>query len=223
MIELEDLRAEWAERDRSLAESVRVHSRLLHDAEIKSRLEAVRRHNAMRGPGLWVWIACLVGLGMFLAHHFGDWKFFAPAAALDVWTIVTGVVTLRERIALDNVDFTRPPGEAQRELARLRISRARTLKWALLTGQVVWWIPFAIVVFEGLFGVDLYSVSSFMPTFMAINIVLGLAFIPFALVAGRFIGPALVGHRVSNWVLDVMSGRDLSEAMALAPRLEAFG
>jgi hypothetical protein len=94
--------------------------------------------------------------------------------------------------------------------------------WAFLTGQIVWWIPLAIVAFKGLFGVDLYTVSAFMPKFMAINLALGLAFIPVVLLVGRFIGPRLADSRFSNGVIDAITGRDLAEARAIARRMDSF-
>jgi len=42
---------------------------------------------------LGVGILFLVGFGAFTAHHFGEWKFFLPGAALQIWTIVMGVLT----------------------------------------------------------------------------------------------------------------------------------
>ena len=222
MTELEDIRADWAMRDQSLAAAVRVQTNLLRETLTEQRQERVRRYGAMRGVDLVVWIARLAAFGIFLARHFGDWKLFIPAAVLQVWTIVNGVVTLREREALRAVNFGLPPTDVQRQLARLRLERARTLQWALLTGQIVWWIPLAIVTFKGLFGVDLYTVSAFMPKFMAINLGLGLAFIPVALLVGRFVGPLIADTPFSHGVIDAITGRDLAEARAIAKRINSF-
>jgi len=222
MTELETLRADWAERDRRLTDALRLNVDLQRWSAIDGGKAALRRAGAFRGLDLAIWIAFLAAFGAFLAAHFGQWRFFVPALALQVWTLIMGVVTLREREALLAVDFSRPPTELQPHLAKLRIARARSLRWALLTGQVVWWIPFAIVVFKGLLGVDLYSVSTFMPTFMAINLAAGLAFIPAALLAGRAIGPRLAGSPLSHRVLDSLLGHDLAEARALAERIARF-
>ena len=221
MTELEDIRADWAMRDQSLAAAFRVQTNLLREALTEQRQDKVRRYGAMRGIDLAIWIALLVAFGSFLARNFGEWKFFIPAAALQLWTIVNGVVTIREREALRAVDFGQPPTEVQRQLARLRLERARSLQWALLTGQIVWWIPLAIVTFKGLFGIDLYTVSV-MPKFMAINLGLGLAFIPVALLVGRFIGPLIADTHFSRGVIDAMTGRDLAEARAIAKRINSF-
>jgi hypothetical protein len=222
MTELEDIRADWALRDQSLAAAVQVQTNLLRETLAEQRLERVRRHGGMRGLELVLYVAFVAAFGIFLARNFGQWKFFIPAAALQIWTIVDAVVKIREREALRAVNFGLPPMDVQRQLARLRLERARTVKWELLTGQIVWWIPLAIVTFKGLFGVDLYTVSAFMPKFMAINLGLGLAFIPAALLVGRFVGPLVADTHVSRGVIDAITGRDLAEARAIAKRIDSF-
>jgi hypothetical protein len=222
MTELDDIRADWSMRDQSLAAAVRVQTNLLRETLIDRRLESVRRLGAMRGVDLVLYMAFAAAFGVFLVRNIGEWKFVIPAAALELWTIVNAVVKIREREALRAVDFSLPPTDVQQQLARLRIERARTLQWALLTGQIVWWMPAAIVAIKGLFGVDLYTVSAFMPTFMAINLGLGLAFIPAALLAGRFVGPMIADTRVSRGFMDAITGRDLAEARAIAQRMNAF-
>jgi hypothetical protein len=222
MTELEDIRADWAMRDQCLAAAVRVQTSVLREALIEPRLERVRRFGALRGVDLLIYIAFVAAFSIFLVRNFGDWKFFIPAAALQIWTIVNGVVAIRERDALRAVNFGLPPTDLQRQLARLRLERARSLQWALLTGQIVWWIPLAIVMFKGLFGVDLYTVSVFMPKFMAINLGLGLAFIPLALLIGRFVGPLVADTHVWRRIIDAITGRDLAEARAMAERMNSF-
>ena len=221
-MDLDDLKADWARRDQMLIDSIGLNARLVREALTEQHWERLRRRGAMSGAGLLAWIALLIGLGAFLVGHFGDWKFFGPALLLDAWTIVMGVVTIREREALRAVDFSRPPTEIQQRLAALRIERARTFQWAFLTGQVVWWIPLAIVLFKGVLGVDLYTVSAFMPKFMLLNVLAGLAFIPLALLAGRFIRPWLGGSSFSRVVIDALTGRDMAEARALARRIARF-
>jgi hypothetical protein len=102
------------------------------------------------------------------------------------------------------------------------MQRARTFLWAFLTGQILWWVPFVIVLFKGLLGVDLYRASPFMPTFIAWNLVFGVAFIPAALLIGRWVRPWVAGTRLSNTVLDMLTGADLAEARAALGRIARF-
>jgi hypothetical protein len=222
-MDLDDLKADWASRDQRLIDSLDGGVALARQALTELHLARLRRHGVMSGVGFFlVWIPFLIGFGAFLAAHFGDWKYFVPALLLDAWTIVMGVITLRERAALLAVDFGLPPLEVQQRLAALRIERARAFKWAFLSGQVVWWIPFAIVVFKGVLGVDLYTVSDFMPKFMALNVLGGLLFVPLALATARFVRPLLAGSSYWRAVIDAATGRDMALARALAKRIEGF-
>jgi len=221
-MDLDDLRADWARRDRMLVEALNLNADLARETLTDQYWQRLRRRGAMSGGGLWVWIAFLLGFGAFLVDHFGDWKFFVPALLLDAWTIVMGIVTLAEREALRAVDFGRPPMEIQQRLAALRMQRARTFQWAFLTGQVVWWIPFAIVLFKGVLNVDLYAVSDFMPKFMAINVLGGLIFIPLALAGARLARPWLAKYTFWRGLIDAVTGRDLAEARAMADRVARF-
>ena len=222
MTELDELRADWTLRSQSLGDAVRLHSDALRTTILEQSLARVRRQGALRGAELAIWIAALGVIGVFLAQSFGHWRFFAPAAMLQTWTVITGAATIRQREALRAVNFALRPAEVQRVLSRLRRERARTVMWALLTGQVVWWIPAAIVVAKGLLGLDLYGVSPIITWFMAINLGLGLAFIPMALAAGRLIGPHLSDAGWAGVIVDAITGKDLAEARAMVALAEDF-
>ena len=221
-MDLDDLKTEWARRDRQLVDALRLNARLAQDTLAMQHQDRIRRAGAMGWFGMAFWILFLIGFGAFTAHHVGEWKFFLPGAALQIWTIVMGVLTIREREALREVDFGLPPVEIQARLARLRLQRARTFLWAFLTGQILWWVPFVIVLFKGLLGVDLYRASPFMPGFIAWNLVAGVAFIPAALLIGRWLRPRVAGTRLSNTVLNMLTGADLAEARAALGRIARF-
>ena len=221
-MDLDDIKAEWARRDQQLIDVLRLNARLSREVLIAPHQQRIRRAGAMGWFGMTMWILFLLGFGSFTADHFGEWKFFLPGAALQIWTIVMGVLTIREREALRAVDFSLPLVDIQSRLANLRMQRARSVQWAFLTGQILWWIPFVIVLFKGLLGVDLYRASPFMPPFIAWNLVFGIAFIPAALLIGRWVGPWLAGTRFSSTLLDMITGADLAAARATLGRIARF-
>jgi hypothetical protein len=168
------------------------------------------------------WAATLAWLGAFEARHAGDARLLISAAAVQAWTVVVGAATLKQRLALARVDFGAPPMAVQARLAALRINRARLLQWALLTGQIIWWIPFATIAFESVGGIDIWVLSPFVSTFLILNLIAGVVFIPFALAVGRVARRRLAGTRLAGSVLDAASGHDLAEASAFAARLTIF-
>lgn len=221
-MELDDLKAEWAKRDRALEQNLKMQTALMRDVLVEKQLNKLRRRNARNVFEFAIYLAFVIGFGAFLAANWGRWEFFIPALLLDIWTITMGAVTFAERARLSAVDFSAPVLDIQKRLAALRAERARAFQWAFLTGQVLWWTPFFIVLIWGLFHIDLYRVSDFMPRFIAINIGAGLALIPALLWVAHVIGPRLANSAIARSVLDGVTGRDLAEARAIAQRLAQF-
>lgn len=221
-MDLDDLKAEWAKRDQVLQQTLKLQTTIVRDMVAEKQLEKLRRHRVVGVIEFVFYLAFAIGFGAFLANNWGRWEFFIPALFLDIWTIALGAITLAERARLLDVDFSAPVLEIQKRLAALQAERANAFQWAFLTGQVLWWIPFVIVLFWGLFRVDLYRVSDFMPVFITSNIAVGLALIPVLWWASRLIGPWLVKSSIGRSVLDSVTGRDLAEARAIAARLARF-
>lgn len=219
---LDDIRTEWRTRDEALQTKLAQQTTLLRDALIERHLEKVRRRGAMDPFSLAIWILFLAGFGLFLANNWGRWEFFVPGLLLQIWTIAMGALTFIEHDRLRAIDLSAPVVEIQKRLAALRGERARAFQWAFLTGQVLWWIPFVIVLFWGVFGVDLYRVSAFMPSFMAVNVAIGLAAIPVLLWVAHVLGPRLANAKAGRSVLDSVTGRDLAETQAFARRMAYF-
>jgi hypothetical protein len=217
---LDILRTEWAARDQKLESALRLNTRLLLDAFVeKGRAEIVRR-NDFGVISTLIWVATLIGLGLFMAKHVGDMRFFLPAALLLAWTIATGVTALLQRTAMRDLDFSRPLLEVQRELERLRIQRLQAFKWSFLTGQVLWWIPFTIVVTRAM-GVNLYA-SEWMRQFMVINIAVGLLAIPVAIWVSRRVAGRFAGSKALASFTDAIAGRDVVAARDFLGKLSRF-
>jgi hypothetical protein len=211
-VNIDDLRNEWTARDANLQAMLRLNTKLLrgswrdqHRPDLKeTRYGVVEVLTA---------VPVLLVLGSFAVDHFGEWRFFVPAVALHLWTLVMLVVGIVQRVALRKVDFGRQVVELQRELATLRRQRMTAFKWALLTGQVVWWIPFMIVLFAG---------SDFMPVFIAINLLASLAFIPVAIWLAARYGKKIESVGVLHRIADSLAGSDMKQADAFIERLARF-
>lgn len=221
-MDLDALRTDWAARDRALQQCLQQQASIMRAMLVQSKLASVRTPRLFTALELAIYIAFVAGFGAFIAANWGQWEFVIPALLLDVWTIAMGAATVIERARLRDVDFGAPVVQIQQRLASLRRERARVFQWAFLTGQVLWWTPFLVVVMRGLFGVNLYTLSDFMPRFIAINIAAGVALIPALLWVARVAGPRLAQSGAGRSLLDGIAGRDLAEADALARQLERF-
>jgi hypothetical protein len=218
---LEELRDEWAGQSRRLDERLRLASGVLREEWIERHRERMRKASQFGAFNMAAWIATMAMLGFFMAHHAGEPALFASALVIDAWVIATGVAGLRQRLAMERLDYALPLMQLQAQVESLRLARIRTFNWAFLTGQIVWWIPFVAVVFAALTGFDLYSSSNFV-SFAAWNVAAGLAFIPFATWLARRYGGSLSKTAAIRHIADSIAGRDIAEARAYLEKLRRF-
>lgn len=219
---LDDLKNEWVARDRKLEESLRVSTWLLRESFLEKHRANIGR--AGRG-GLFAILFSIPFLGFFgwfIANHINQPEFLLPALLLQAWTVVMLVLDIRQGEALRKLDYGQSVLALQRQIEQTKIARLRVFKWAFLTGQMLWWVPFVIVLFKGLLGVNLYTLSAFMPGFLAWNIAFGLAFIPFAMWASRLlVGRLGTAPRFQRFT-DSIAGRDVVVAREFLDKLARF-
>jgi hypothetical protein len=218
---LDELRKEWSDHSRRLDERLRLSADLLRDDWIEQQRERVRKVSPCAKFSLAVWIAAVVLLNIFLATHANQPALFLTALVLDIWVIATGVVQVRQQQALRNLDFGLPLLELQAQVASLRIARIRSFNLAFLTGQIVWWIPFVVVV-AGALGVNLYLSPKFR-IYAAWNVAFGIAFIPLAIWLSRRYGERLSRSSIVRHIADSIAGRDIAVASEYLEKLARFG
>jgi hypothetical protein len=221
-ITLEKLRNEWSERSRLLDERLRLSVHLLRDDWIERQRERVWKLGQFGMFGMAAWIATMLLLGLFLGTHAKQPALFVTALVLDVWVIAAGIAQVRQQQALRNLDFGLPILELQARVEALRIARIRSFNRAFLTGQIVWWIPFVVVVFAAAFGANLYSSPQFR-AFAALNIAGGIAFIPLAIWLSRRYGERLSRSSIVRHIADSITGREIAAAREYLEKLRRFG
>jgi hypothetical protein len=220
-ISLEELRHEWSDRSRRLDERLRVSAQLLRDDWIERQRGRVRKVGPFGRFNFAVYIAALALLGHFLGTHANQPALFVTALIMGIWVIATGIAHMRQQQAVRNLDFGLPILELQARIESLRIARIRSFNLALLTGQIVWWIPLVVVV-AGAFGANLYLSPRFR-IFAAWNLAFGIAFIPLAIWLSRRYGERLSRSSIGRHIADSISGRDLAIARDLLEKLRRFG
>lgn len=221
-MDLDDLKAEWAKRDEALQRSLQAQTRISRALLVETQMQRLRSQNGLNAIELIIYIGFVVFFGATAASSWGHWTVFVPTVLLDIWTIAMGALTFAERARLRAVDFSAPILDIQKRLAALKAERARVFQWAFLTGQILWWTPFILVLFWALLRVDLLAASENVRSFVAINVAAGVMLIPVLLWIARVIGPQLAKSSAGRSVLDGVAGRDLAEARAIAEQLARF-
>jgi hypothetical protein len=88
--------------------------------------------------------------------------------------------------------------------------------------NIVWWILFLIVLFKGIFGIDLFAGFDFMLRFIAINLLGSLAFMPAALWLAARYGDKIESVGVLRRIVDSLAGSDIKQAHAFLEGLTRF-
>ena len=216
---LDDLKAEWAARDRRLEKGIELNTQLLRESYVDRHGSSVRRWSL--GGFLFelpFYIVAIAALGVFIVRHFDEVKFVVPALLLDVWCIAMLAATAYQFGSIYRLDFGKPVIALQKALVSIRMARLRAVKWGFAAGLLVWCAPFWIVIAKAALDVDLYVLPGFL-AFNAIGCGVLAALIVWLLrrYSERFQRFAFV-----KAFLDSIAGRDLAKANEFMKRLSSF-
>jgi hypothetical protein len=218
----DDLKLLWKETDRRLASMepvLRLNARLAQ-AGIRDR---TRSRLGLVYVVLWYEVAfavlAVVIIGAYLADNFAAPRFGIPAAALQAGAVLNLVLAARQLIGLHNIDFAGPVLAIQRALAEVRVVRARSNRWLLLSAPLLWAL-LVVVVPHGLVGLDAYRAFGF--PWVAGNFAFGLVVIAAAAWAVRRLAPSSRGLAFVRWLGDDLTGRKVAEASGFLEDITAF-
>lgn len=219
---MDRLRKAWHAQDSTLETHLKVNDRKLRELLVAEHGKDLHRKGWLASLEMIVWLPCVFIITLFNAAHWGWWEFLIPGLLLQVWITFIPFLSIRQRAELRAVDFSQPVLTLQREIERLKMRRMVTLKWAFLIGQVIWYVPFLIVFFKGVFGVNLYAMPNWKDSFMWANIAGGLLFIPIAVLLSHWLGPRLNASPKFRAFTDNLAGKDMLAAKAFLERMRQF-
>ena len=215
MLDLDEMRKQWAQHDRKLDESIHL-SRQLLSANLNGARSALQCLAASLSLEAVVWFAIVIALGSFIYDHFGMVQFALPAAALDLYAIGMLAARIRQIVAAQQIDYGRPIAVIQKQLETLRVLRIRITQWGLLAGAVVW-APFVIVTAKAWFGIEVYN-----PDWLWANLLFGLSLIPLAVWLSKKFGDRASRSPFIERLMKDIAGHNLNAARAFLERLSEF-
>lgn len=219
-MELDVLKEKWVEQDRKLDGIIRLSRQLLIAANMNRVRSPMRRFALFTGVGALLGLIGLVILGQFIHAHWAEPRFALPAMALHVWVIAYVVTSIRQMVMALQIDFDKPVTLVQKQIESLRVLRLQVVRWALLTGQLVWWIPLLVVTLKGFWGVDAYQVLG--SGYLIANVAIGVAVIPVAIWASKKFGERLGSSPTMQWLMRELAGYNLNAAKGFLRTLSEF-
>jgi hypothetical protein len=219
-MELDVLKEKWVEQDRKLDGIIRLSRQLLIAANMNRVRSPMRRFALFTGVGALLGLISLVILGQFIHAHWAEPRFALPAMALHVWVIVYVATSIRQMVMALRIDFNQPVTLVQKQIEHLRVLRLHVVRWALLTGQLVWWIPLLVVLLKGFWDVDAYKV--FGSGFLIANVAIGVALIPVAIWVSNKFGERMGSFPTMQSLMRELAGYNLNAATGFLGTLSEF-
>jgi hypothetical protein len=220
-VELDDVKALWKDADarlESIETSRRIQQRL---AESGTR----ERTRSRLGPvHLVLWyeigfgVMAMLLIGSYLWENIGNPGFWMPAVALHAIAAGTVGSAAYQLVTLRQSDYTGPVVTFQHALAKLRVARARSNRWLLLSSPLIWAL-LVIVVPHGLLGVDVYRL--FGMAWVLANLGFGVAVLGAAALVSRRLQRGN-GMELLRRLGDDITGRRMAEAASLLDEIAAF-
>ena len=219
-MELDVLKEKWVEQDQKLDESIRLSRQLLMAANRNRVRSPMRRFALFTGVGTLLGLISLVILGRFIHAYWAEPRFALPAMVLHVWVVAYVATSIRQMVMALQIDFDKPVTLVQKQIESLRVLRLHLVRWALLTGQLVWWIPLLVVMLKGFWDVDPYKV--FGSGFLIANVAIGVAVIPVAIWVSRKFGERMRSSPAMQWLMRELAGYNLNAANGFLRTLSEF-
>jgi hypothetical protein len=164
-------------------------------------------------------VVVVLVIGSYLFGQLGTIRFALPADTSLLAAILMLSLGVRQLVALVEIDYAGPVVAIQRRLAELRLARARSNRWFLLSVPMLWALAI-IVVPHGLVGFDIYR--TFGLPFVAGNLIVGVAVLAAAAwVTWRF-PAASRSSAFLRWLGEDFTGDKVAAASALLDDIVAF-
>jgi len=220
MTSLDAMKSAWEAQDRKMDEILRINRQLFIAAKLDKVRTPLRMFMIWLGVEVALLVVALSVVGNFLAGSITETRFVWPAVVIDVWLIFTLACTVRQLVMAKRIAFDMPIAALQHQIADLRILRLAAVRWELLTGQIVWWIPLMVVASKLFFGIDVYRYLS--AGYILANLLLGIALIPLAIWLAKRYGSALKKSLFMDKLADAIAGHSLTAARNYAAMLSGF-
>jgi hypothetical protein len=218
-MELDEMKTMWEAYDRKLDTSIRLSKELLKAPVLRKAKGATTRLLIVWQIELALACIALALIGGFTWMHILHPRFVFSGLLLMILAIVLVSTYVRRILAVRAIDFSGPIVGIQKQMEAIRIAEIRATKWTLLLAPLAW-TPFLVVLFQGLFHVDVFAV--FPPGWLLGNVLFGVLLIVLERwISHRYAERMQNSPRLQRWMRD-LNGYNLKAATSFMHRAAEF-
>jgi len=218
-MDLDELKAKWAEQDRKLETSIRLNREILRTM----RTNRARTELQWLIPSLAVEsildFVIVTWLGNFIYEHIASPQFAIPAVALDLMVIALMVALIWQIVTIAQLDYDQPVAQIQKQLAMLRTVRIGYIQWILILGPLAW-TPLLIISMKALLGLDAYRIFGLV--YLTANVLVGVVILLLAIWFSKQFGRRLGRTPFVQYLADTLAGYRLKAALGFLTTLSDF-
>jgi hypothetical protein len=218
-MDLTELQDSWRKYDKKLETLAVLTDHALTELKRQKARSTVRRLTFSPITDLLSGVLATLLVGSFLVSNFSSVGYAIPALALHLFALAMIAASARQLVYIAQLDYGESVVVTQAKLAQLKAFRLFKTKWFLLL-LVPLWTPFAIVAAKALFDVDAYAAFG-LPVIL-LNLLVGIAIIPFAIWIARRFGPSLQRWPMAKRLTDAIAGADIKAALGKADEISVF-
>lgn len=208
-LDLDALRGRWKASQQPVTAALTLDRAAVAKALAGRTARAFRRHSLWLLPQILIAAAALFGLLWFTLNHWQDPLYLLAGGAFTLIAAAELLVDALQWRVLSKLDFSQPAQTVQRTLERLRTRRLVLTQWILLS-SVLLWLPGIAVLLKAVTGVDLLRRLD--SSVVLINLLIGVLFIPLAILIWRFAMRRFVGETGMQRFLDEAVGMSWTRA-----------
>lgn len=157
-------------------------------------------------------------IGNFIYENLNSLSLKISALILDFFTIIAISGAIRQIILVSEFEVSSNVTESQKILATLQTHRLKYLRLAIL--QFPFFFAYILVGFKLLFNTNIWETGD--QNWIISNIIFGIILFPVAIWAYRKIQPANLNIKWVRTLVEMIGGKEISNAMTFLSEIEEF-
>jgi hypothetical protein len=218
-MQLDDLKHAWAAHGALLEKSLSINEQLLREALMRKTRIALAPYALWRTLEVATGVAIVSVAAPVVIRHLAEPRYAVVGVATSAFIALMTAVSAYLLTKCLTLNYGGPVTAIQREVEGIKRTEYRALKWAVL-GGVIAWLPAALILFEGLVGID--ALARVNGAWLVGNLVFGVVVLGLGQVLSRrYVEQPDLGP-IARRLADALSGRALRSVSANLAELARF-